>query len=305
MARKKTKSIKSKPKKQVGRGNVTQTVKISIGGQGKGQGQDLLELYKKQAQPMGGQGQSSTPSYPSSPSYYRLTGPQQQFASTPDALSGRNQAVPNNLVSHTLLRPSHGDRGVASASASSLPAREERPSSLLSQAYAKMSQRIVPSAPEPNRPISAVQSDMVAGRPIIHDPTLPSQKPTGRDNYVMPYDAERGAPDSGYFPQQGQDPVTVAEEQNLQEQVGQGSESKAQEVQYDAAEIEQMSEKGLRKLAVKLGVTVATGSGSRKRYVPKEEALRRILEELYLRNLSSGRASSASSSSSTTSSGAF
>ena len=208
---------KSKKAKRTGKsGNITQTVKISLGGTGAG---GLDSFYKQLQQKMGGAGTGSSPSYPSSPSYYRLMGPTQTFAQAPDSLSGRNQAVPNNLVSQTLIRPSHGERGVALA-----PASVSRPSapreSLLSKAYAQMSQRIVPSDPEPNRPISAVQSQMVAGRPILTDPTLPRQKPTGRDNYVAPHDAEVGAPDSGYFPQQGQAPVSVAEEQALQRQVG-------------------------------------------------------------------------------------
>lgn len=202
----------------IGSKNITQTVKINLGGRG---GDKLDELYKKENKMMGGLGTASTPSYPSSPSYYRLAPPNQQFAHVPDALSGRNQAVPNNLVSQTLLRPSYGQVGHASVPVSAPPRPSEYRSSLPGFSYAGSSHRIVSSDPEPNRPISVVQSEMAAGRPILSDPSLPRQRPAGRDNYVTPYDAERGAPDSGYFPQQAQAPVSVVEQQELQREVAQ------------------------------------------------------------------------------------
>jgi hypothetical protein len=210
------KSKSKKPRRASKGGNITQTVKISLGGAG-GAGGGLESLYKQLQQKMGGSGTGSSAFYPSSPSYYRLTGPDQKFAQTPDALSGRNQAVPNNLVSKTLLHPTLGDKGLADRLGAMVQQTKER---VLARTASAPSSRLIPSSPEPNRPISAVQSQMVAGRPIITDPSLPRQNPTGRGNYVAPYDGEKGAPDSGYFPQQAQAPLSVAQEQALQRQVG-------------------------------------------------------------------------------------
>lgn len=203
---------KSARGKRQGSGNITQTVKVSLGGAGGA----LEGLYKQLQQKMGGSGQQSSAFYPSSPSYYRLAPPSQQFAITPNALSGHNMAIPNNLVSQTLSKPMAGDTGLADRLGEMVQETKHR---VLAKIAKPLSSRLLPTDPEPNRPISAVQSQMVAGRPITQDPSLPRQRPAGRDNYVMPYDAERGAPDSGFFPQKAQAPVSVAQEQALQRQV--------------------------------------------------------------------------------------
>lgn len=198
--------------KRHGSGNISQTVKISLGGAGGA----LEGLYKQLQQKMGGQGNGSSVFYPSSPSYYRLVPPSQQFATTPHALSGTNMAVPNNLVSQTLTNPMAGNQGLAERLGAMV---QETKHIVLAKTAKPNTSRFLPTDPEPNRPISATQSQMVAGRPITQDPSLPRQRPAGRDNYVTPYDAERGAPDSGYFPQQGQAPISIAQEQALQRQV--------------------------------------------------------------------------------------
>lgn len=212
-SRDKAKKSKKAPRgKRQGSGNISQTVKISLGGAGGG----LEGLYKQLQQKMGGQGSGSSASYPSSPSYYRLVPPNQQYAHTPNALSGMNMAVPNNLVSQTLTNPMAGNQGLAERLGTMVQETKRR---VLSKTAQPLSSRFINTSPEPNRPISAVQSQMVAGRPITQDPSLPRQRPAGRDNYMMPYDAERGAPDSGFFPQQAQAPVSVAQQQSLQRQV--------------------------------------------------------------------------------------
>lgn len=210
--KRKTKQKKSRRGKQGG-GNITQKVNISLGGSGGG----LESLYKQLQQKMGGQGQSSSAFYPSSPSYYRLLPPHQTFAQTPDALSGRNLAIPNNLTSNTLQEPLHGRKDLAERLGAMVQDTKRR---VLAKTATTSSSRLIPTAPEPNRPISAVQSEMVAGRAISTDPSLPRQKPAGRGNEVQPVMGQVGAPDSGYFPQQAHAPLTVAEEQNLQRQVG-------------------------------------------------------------------------------------
>lgn len=209
---------KSARGKRQGSGNISQTVKISLGGAGGA----LEGLYKQLQQKMGGLGSQSSAFYPSSPSYYRLVPPSQQFATTPNALSGVNMAVPNNLVSQTLTNPMAGNQGLAERLGAMVQDAKHR---VLAKTAKPQSSRLLPTDPEPNRPISAVQSQMVAGRPITQDPSLPRQRPAGRDNYVMPYDAQRGAPDSGYFPQQAQAPVSVAQEQALQRQVASSASS--------------------------------------------------------------------------------
>lgn len=207
------KTSKKLKKGRPGSGNISQTVRISLGGVGGG----LDALYKQLQGKMGGLGSGSSASYPSSPSYYRLAPPNQQYAMTPNALSGKNMAIPNNLVSQTLLNPMAGREGLADRLGAIVQETEQR---VLGKTERGSSSRFLPSDPEPNRPISATQSRMVAGRPITQDPSLPRQRPAGRDNYMMPSDAERGAPDSGFFPQQGQSPITITEEQALQRRVG-------------------------------------------------------------------------------------
>jgi len=213
---KKPKQKKSARGKRQGSGNISQTVKISLGGAGGA----LEGLYKQLQGKMGGLGSQSSASYPSSPSYYRLAPPSQQFAITPNALSGANMAIPNNLVSQTLSKPMEGNTGLAERLGTMVQDTKQR---VLAKIAKPLSSRLLPTDPEPNRPISAVQSQMVAGRPITQDPSLPRQRPAGRDNYMMPYDAQQGAPDSGFFPQQAQAPISIAQEQALQRQVASSS----------------------------------------------------------------------------------
>lgn len=323
---KKVKIKKSKSRTTtIGSKNITQTVKISLGGGGKGGVLD--SLYKHLQKDMGGPGQGSSPSYPSSPSYYRLLPPNQTFAQTPQALSGQNQAVPNNLVSRTLINPSHGSAGVATAKGVGAAQEIVRQERLKSEAFAKLGQRIVPSDPEPNRPISAVQSEMAAGRPILSDPSLPRQKPAGRDNTPQPTVAEVGAPDSGYFPQQAQAPISVAQEQALQREVGmtkisrprrtrqlveeEGEEEEEEEEQerglpltplqqkaqeFSQLDLTKISDKKLRRMSGQIGVSEKVRGSHKPVALLRQEMTERIQEML--------RGMGASSSSSS-SSGAF
>lgn len=182
----------------------------------------MEKLYFKLNHQMGGMGSSSSSMFPSTPSYYRLSAPNLNQA-IPAPL---NMAIPNNLVNP--LQPSQPLRQGSSSRSYDVvaPQPTSRFQPLNIHTYGGSS-AFTPVEPEPHRPISAVMSSMTAGRPILNNPDLPRQRPTGRDNYISPYQGQMDAPRSGYFPLRGQAPKTREEEQSEDEEIASSKKKKS------------------------------------------------------------------------------
>lgn len=189
-----------------------QKVSIRIGGEKT----EMGKLYSALHSQMGGSGSNSSAMFPSTPSYYRLAAPSLNQA-IPAPL---NMAIPNNLV-NPLFAPTPLHQGSSShRSEDVIPPQPTSQSMRTNLHVYDGSSPLVHTAPEPNRPVSAVFSERTAGRPIVADPDLPRQRPTGRDNYQAPRQGQLDAPRSGYFPQRGQQPKTRESEYEEDSEVG-------------------------------------------------------------------------------------
>lgn len=190
-------------------------INITIGGKNKD------DLYHALNQKMGGMGSSSSSMFPSTPSYYRLSAPALNQA-IPAPL---NVAIPNNFVNP--LQPTQPlQQGSDRRREEIVPPQSSAPIVRPHLNVYGGSSAFTPVPPEPNRPISAVQSVLTAGRPIVNDPSLPRLRPTGRDNYVRPYQGQYDAPRSGYFPQNGMFPRTREQEESEDSEVGETKKKK-------------------------------------------------------------------------------
>lgn len=216
----KKKKKASKKEKEATNKNINK-INIHIG---KGKEDAMMEkLYSKFNAQMGGMGSSSSSMFPSTPSYYRLSAPNLNQA-FPAPL---NMAIPNNFVNPLQPIPplrQGSSRGGSNDIVPPQPTSRFQPVNI--HTYGGSS-AFSPVEPEPHRPISAVMSSMTAGRPILNNPDLPRQRPTGRDNYVSPYQGQTDAPRSMWFPLRGQQPRTREEEQSEDEEVGSSKKKKS------------------------------------------------------------------------------
>ena len=183
---------KKKKVKRVSKTHLQNINKINIHLGAKGEKEDgLLEMlagtaFKKKSSVGGGSGMFSAPG--TSQGYFRLAEP-----ARPAIAPNLNMAIPNNRVNaiSQIHDPSQGSSHNPHNVAPLLPTNTVAQPNL---SIYSGSSAFTPIKPEPHRPYSAVASQMTAGRAILPDPSLPRQKPTGRDNYVSPYQGQVDAP---------------------------------------------------------------------------------------------------------------
>lgn len=206
----KKKRSKGKKGKQTLLQNINK-INISLG-KGEKQEDSLLDLLKKKSGVSSGSGMFSAPA--TNQGYFRLAEPAQ-----PVIRPNLNMAIPNNRVNAAVQvgAPSQG------SSHNSHEVIQPVPTSSITPPHLSVyhgSSAFIPVRPEPHRPVSAVMSQMTAGRPILQDPTLPRQNPTGRDNYVAPYQAQHDAPRGLFQPLRGMHPDSREQEEKEERQVG-------------------------------------------------------------------------------------
>jgi hypothetical protein len=204
----KSKAIQSKAIQNINR------INISLGGRGEKQesSESLLELLKKKSGLSSGSGMFSAPA--TTQGYFRLSEPVQ-----PMIKPNINMAIPNNRVNAAIQVgvPHQGSSHNSHDVIQPVPTSTITPSNISTY---HGSSAFMPVRPEPHRPISAVMSQMTAGRPILSDPSLPRQRPTGRDNYVAPYQGQLDAPRGMFQPIRGMFPDSREQEEQEDRQVG-------------------------------------------------------------------------------------